>query len=84
MPQLIGILIALVAGILVGQDAKKRGMSPWGWGIFVFLILIIGLPAYFIARKPKIVDQETSEGTSEKPNDEISEGTSEDTSEETR
>ncbi|MBL7111520.1 MAG: hypothetical protein ISS19_06225 [Bacteroidales bacterium] len=57
MPQLIGILIALLVGILVGQDAKKRGMSPWAWGIFVFLILIIGLPVYFIVRKPKIEDQ---------------------------
>ena len=57
MAQLIGVLIALLAGILVGQDAKKRGMSAWGWGIFVFLILIIGLPAYFIARKPKLETQ---------------------------
>ena len=50
--QLIGFLIALVAGILVGQDAQKRGMNPWGWGIFVFLILIIGLPVYLIVKKP--------------------------------
>ena len=59
--QLIGVIIALIAAILVGQDAQKRGMSPWGWGIFVFLILIIGLPAYFIARKPLLTDQENQE-----------------------
>ena len=55
--QFIGIFIGLFAAILVGQDAKKRGMNPVGWGIFVFLILIIGLPAYFIARKPKLENQ---------------------------
>jgi hypothetical protein len=55
--QFIGVFIGLLAAILVGQDAKKRGMNPVGWGIFVFLILIIGLPAYFIARKPKLENQ---------------------------
>ena len=54
MGQLIGMLIALVVATLVAQDAQKRGMNPWGWGVFVFLIMIIGLPAYFIFRKPKI------------------------------
>ena len=83
MPQLTGILIALLVGIAVGRDAKTRGMSPWGWGIFVFLILIIGLPAYFIARKPKIEVQETSEVVSEETTDEISEEASGDTNEET-
>jgi len=52
--EVIGLIIAGIAGILVGQDAQKRGMNAWGWGIFVFLILIIGLPAYLIARKPKL------------------------------
>jgi hypothetical protein len=52
MVQIIGIVIALVAGILVGQDANKRGMNAWGWGIGVFLVLIIFLPLYFILRKP--------------------------------
>ena len=83
MPQLIGVFIALLVGIAVGRDAKTRGMSPWGWGIFVFLILIIGLPAYFIARKPKLETQETSEVVSEPASEPVSEVASEPTSEET-
>ena len=55
---MIGALIALVIGIAVGQDAKKRGMNPWGWGIGVFLLLIVFLPLYFILRKPKLEDQQ--------------------------
>lgn len=60
--QFIGIFIGLFAAIMVGKDAKTRGMNPVGWGIFVFLILIIGLPAYFIARKPKLENQNRIEG----------------------
>jgi hypothetical protein len=52
--QLLGILIVLVVAILIGNDASKRGMNAWGWGIGVFLLLIIFLPLYFIMRKPKI------------------------------
>jgi hypothetical protein len=52
--EVVGYIIAAVVAYLVGQDAVKRGMNPWGWGIFVFLIMIIGLPCYFIFRKPKI------------------------------
>jgi 4-amino-4-deoxy-L-arabinose transferase-like glycosyltransferase len=52
--QLIGMAIALVIALLVGNDAKKRNMSSWGWGIGVFLVLIVFLPLYFILRKPKI------------------------------
>lgn len=54
MTQIIGLVIALVAAILVAQDAKKRGMNPIGWAIGVFLLLIIFLPVYFIVRKPKL------------------------------
>jgi hypothetical protein len=55
--QLVVLLIPLTVGIFVGMDAQKRGMNPIGWGLFVFLILIIGLPAYFITRKPLLEDQ---------------------------
>ena len=55
--QFIGIFIAIAIAIAVGNDAKKRGMNSIGWGIFVFLILIIGLPAYFITRKPLLENQ---------------------------
>ncbi|MGE5558379.1 MAG: hypothetical protein ACM3WV_07160 [Bacillota bacterium] len=53
----IGLMIAAAAGIMVGMDAEKRGMNPWGWGIFVFLLCIIGLPVYLIVRKPLLSDQ---------------------------
>jgi hypothetical protein len=52
--QLLGVLIALVVAILVGNDASKRNMNAWSWGIGVFLLLIIFLPLYFIMRKPKV------------------------------
>jgi hypothetical protein len=48
----VGLCIAAIVGFIVGQDAAKRGMSAWGWGLFVFLLLIVGLPAYLIVKKP--------------------------------
>ncbi|MFH2070553.1 MAG: protein kinase [Elusimicrobiota bacterium] len=56
---LIGIIIVVVVGVLVAQDAKKRGMSPWVWGIGVFLLCIVFLPIYFIVRKPLVTDSTT-------------------------
>lgn len=53
-------LIPLTIGIFVGMDANKRGMNPWGWGIGVFLLLIVFLPLYFIQRKPLLEDQNVS------------------------
>ena len=54
MEYVFGFIIALVFAIAVGNDASKRGMSSWGWGIGVFLLVILFLPLYFIVRKPKI------------------------------
>jgi hypothetical protein len=54
MTTFIGVNIALVVAILVGLDASKRGMNVWGWGIGVFLLLIVFLPLYFILRKPVV------------------------------
>ncbi len=56
---IIGPIIALIVAIVIGQDAKKRGMNAWGWGIGVFLILIIFLPLYFILRKPKLEEAQS-------------------------
>ena len=52
--QIIGLLIALVVGIVVGNDASKRGMRAFWWGLGVFLLMIVFLPLYFILRKPKV------------------------------
>ena len=48
----LGLIIALIVGILVGQDANKRGMNGLGWGLGVFLLMIVFLPIYLIVRKP--------------------------------
>ena len=29
--EVLGVIIALVVAICVGQDAEKRGMNAWGW-----------------------------------------------------
>ena len=51
MAVLIGLLIAALVGLWVGFDAQKHGMKlPALWGIGVFLLLIVFLPAYFIVR----------------------------------
>jgi hypothetical protein len=56
MEYIIPLAIAIICGVLVGQDAAKRGMSPWGWGLFVTLICIVGLPMYLIMRRPLITE----------------------------
>ena len=54
MGQILGMIIALIVSICVGQDAVKRGMNAWCWGIGVFLLMILFLPLYLIFRKPKL------------------------------
>ena len=57
--ELIAICIAGIIGILVGDNARKYGMNPIGWGAFVFLIMIVGLPTYFIVRsRREKIDEE--------------------------
>ena len=51
--QLIGYGALILISFLVYRDAKSRDMDAGLWSIFVLLLLIIGLPAYFIYRKPK-------------------------------
>jgi hypothetical protein len=63
--QLIGFCILLYVSYWVYKDAKSRGMNATGWCIFVFLILIIGLPFYLLSRKPKIEPVEDDEQTDE-------------------
>lgn len=55
--QVIGTFIALVIGVFVSDDARKRGMSQLGWGAFVFLFMIVGLPLYLFKRKPLLEEQ---------------------------
>lgn len=57
----VAVGVPIVSGTLVGKDAAKRGMSPWGWGLFVAFLFIIGLPMYLIMRRP-IIDATASSG----------------------
>jgi hypothetical protein len=52
--QLIGLCLLFYASFWVYKDAKSREMNATVWSIFVLLLLIIGLPLYFIVRKPKV------------------------------
>lgn len=49
---LFWVLVPLLAAVLVGQDANKRGMNGLLWGIGVFFLCIIFLPLYLIVRRP--------------------------------
>lgn len=49
--ELIVLLILAAVSVWVGVDASRRHMSvPGLWAVFVFFILIIGLPTYLIVR----------------------------------
>jgi len=58
MGAILGLILGSIGGFWVSQDAKKRGMNGVGWGIFTFLLLIIGLPVYLISRQPLLEDQD--------------------------
>ncbi len=53
MGQILAVIIASLIGVAVAYDAKDRDMNPIGWGLLVSLFMIVGLPLYFIMRKPK-------------------------------
>ncbi|MCG6187699.1 hypothetical protein [Maribellus maritimus] len=53
--EVIGIIIAIIVGIVIAQDANKRGMNGTLWGVCVALLMIVFLPIYFIVRKPKVL-----------------------------
>ena len=50
----IAIFIAFCVALAIGADAKARGMSGLGWGVFTFLLCVIAIPIYLIVRKPRI------------------------------
>ena len=59
-----GMLMAAIVGVFIAKDASKRGMNEFGWGIGVFLALIVFLPLYLIVRKPllpEVIEQEQLE-----------------------
>lgn len=52
--EVIGLIIAFFVAFAIGADAKARGMSGLGWGVFTFFICIVAIPIYLIVRKPRI------------------------------
>ena len=70
-PEFVGTLVGLgIVGAIalwVHKNARERRLSKMaaqGWGIFTFLLLIIGLPAYLIARPKRTVDVRITPDTS--------------------
>ncbi len=54
MEIIIGLVIAIVVGVIIGKDASARGMSGFGWGFFTFAFCIVALPSYLIVRRPRL------------------------------
>lgn len=50
----IGILIAIIVGVIMGFDAHSRGMNGWLWGFLIASFMIVFLPVYLMVRSPKI------------------------------
>jgi hypothetical protein len=58
------IAIGAIVAVITAKDAGKRGMNEFGWGLGVFLVLIVFLPLYLIVRKPllpEVIEQEQLE-----------------------
>jgi hypothetical protein len=55
MAIIIGLIVGIACGLFIIGDAKKRNMSA-GWSVLGFLLALLGLLIYIIARKP-IADQ---------------------------
>ena len=51
MEIIIGLIVVIGCGLFIISDAKKRNMST-GWSLLGFLLGLIGLLIYIIARKP--------------------------------
>ncbi len=52
----LGPLLSGILAYWVLVDAKSRRMNGPLWAIFVFLLFIIAIPVYLIARKPRLAD----------------------------
>jgi len=63
----VGIVIAALIAGWVRFDAKKRGLkssTATGWGVGVFLLLIVFLPLYLWSRRKNAPISKTSEAVS--------------------
>jgi hypothetical protein len=58
------IVIGAIVAVITAKDASKRGMNEFGWGVGVFLAMIVFLPLYLIVRKPllpEVIEQQQLE-----------------------
>lgn len=53
MPMLLLPLISALCAYIIFCDAQARNMNAHGWGLFILLSTMLGLPVYFLMRKPR-------------------------------
>lgn len=63
MGYIIGLIIAVVFGLLVAENAKSYDVNGALWGFLAFLLPIVFIPMYFLVRgerlsEPKVYAQE--------------------------
>jgi len=58
MEIILGLIVGIVCGLYIINDSKKRNMSGV-WSLLGFLLGLIGLLIYIIARKPIATQQNT-------------------------
>ena len=51
---ILQLLVGIALTWFVADNAGKRGMSQWGWGIFTFFFGTIAWIIFLIARQPRI------------------------------
>jgi len=54
MEAAVGLILGIALIWFVADNASKRGMSAWGWGIFTFFFGIIAWIIFLIVRNPRI------------------------------
>jgi len=54
METVLALVIGVVLIVFVADNASKRGMNAWGWGIFTFFFGVIAWIIFMIVRNPRI------------------------------
>ena len=51
------LLIVLVFALKVGNEARRRGMNGWFWGLACLFLPFIFFPIYYFKNKPNIIEE---------------------------